>query len=325
MLDWAAMTSPRRVGRAGRVRARRGAGRRAGMEFFATHHDFVVIWRREAIEGGGRLEDAMAEHMRPFLERAVAFLEREVAAGRLREHDPVELMQLVYGAVSTYFSDAGFRARLSGERPDDAGGARALRRARSPRCCGTHWRRVEPAGAERLAVDHRVRGSRRALIAAAISGSLCERAVEVLGGDLEPAHDPVVADPQDREAERPARCARRGRSGAASRGRRRCRTGSATPGRVSRASPRSGARGARASSRTCAFVTSCSGCTTPCSAAAFRPGAPVALVVCVGAGEQRVHAAGSARCEHVVELGLAEVAAVAAVGAVAGRGRARWC
>jgi AcrR family transcriptional regulator len=87
------------------------------MEFFGTHHDFVVIWRREAIEGGGRLEVAMAEHMRPFLQRAVGFLEREVEAGRLRPHDPEELMQLVYGAVSTYFSDAGFRARLSGIDP----------------------------------------------------------------------------------------------------------------------------------------------------------------------------------------------------------------
>jgi TetR/AcrR family transcriptional regulator len=90
---------------------------RAAMEFFATHHEFVIIWRREAIEGGGRLEDAMIEHMRPFLERAVVFLEREVAAGRLRAHDPIELMQLVYGAVSTYFSDCGFRARLSGIDP----------------------------------------------------------------------------------------------------------------------------------------------------------------------------------------------------------------
>ena len=43
--------------------------------------------------------------------------DREVEAGRLREHDPLELMQLVYGAVSTYFSDAGFRARLSGGDP----------------------------------------------------------------------------------------------------------------------------------------------------------------------------------------------------------------
>ena len=116
MLDWAAMTS-HAVSAAPVGFDRVAALVAAGMEFFATHHDFVVIWRREAIEGGGRLEVAMAEHMRPFLDRAVAFLEREVAAGRLRDHDPVELMQLVYGAVSTYFSDAGFRARLSGADP----------------------------------------------------------------------------------------------------------------------------------------------------------------------------------------------------------------
>src|SRR5918998_2170960 len=116
MLDWAAMTS-RAVSAAPVGFERVAALVAAGMEFFATHHDFVVIWRREAIEGGGRLEGAMAEDMRPFLDRAVAFLEREVAAGRLRDHDPVELMQLVYGAVSTYFSDAGFRARLSGSDP----------------------------------------------------------------------------------------------------------------------------------------------------------------------------------------------------------------
>jgi TetR/AcrR family transcriptional regulator len=116
MMDWAAMTS-RAVAAAPGGFDRVAALVAAGMEFFATHADFVVIWRREAIEGGGRLEDAMAEHMRPFLERAVAFLRREVAAGRLREHDPVELMQLVYGAVSSFFSDAGFRTRLTGEDP----------------------------------------------------------------------------------------------------------------------------------------------------------------------------------------------------------------
>ena len=116
MLDWAAMTSAA-VSAAPVGFDRVAALVAAGMEFFATHHDFVVIWRREAIEGGGRLEVAMAEHMRPFLQRAVAFLEGEVEAGRLRPHDPEELMQLVYGAVSTYFSDAGFRARLSGIDP----------------------------------------------------------------------------------------------------------------------------------------------------------------------------------------------------------------
>ncbi|HWK25863.1 MAG TPA: TetR family transcriptional regulator [Solirubrobacter sp.] len=116
MLDWAAMTS-RAVAAAPGGFERVAALVDAGMEFFATQHDFVIIWRREAIEGGGRLEDAMAEHMRPFLERADAFLRREISAGRLRDHDPVELVQLIYGAVSTYFSDAGFRARLSGVDP----------------------------------------------------------------------------------------------------------------------------------------------------------------------------------------------------------------
>src|SRR3954467_9675486 len=116
MRDWAAMTDHAVTAAPGGFE-RVAALVAAGMEFFATHSDFVVIWRREAIEGGGRLEDAMAWHMGPFLERAIAFQRREVAAGRLREHDPVELMQLVYGAVSTFFSDAGFRARMSGVDP----------------------------------------------------------------------------------------------------------------------------------------------------------------------------------------------------------------
>ena len=78
---------------------------------------FVVIVRREAIEGAGRLEEAIVAHMRPFLDDAVAFLSREVEAGRLRPHDPIELMQLCYGAMLTYFSDARFRSRLLGDDP----------------------------------------------------------------------------------------------------------------------------------------------------------------------------------------------------------------
>src|SRR3954447_4937080 len=116
MEDWAAVTSLA-VAQAPPGFERVAALVDTGLEFFAGHHDFVVIWRREAIEGGGRLEAAMVEHLRPFFDRAVAFLRREVAAGRLREHDPVELMQLVYGAVMTYFSDAGFRARLLDKDP----------------------------------------------------------------------------------------------------------------------------------------------------------------------------------------------------------------
>jgi TetR/AcrR family transcriptional regulator len=114
--DWAAMTSLAIAdGKSGFDRVASLID--AGFAFFASHHDFVVIWRREAIEGGGRLEQAMADHMRPFLEQAVVFLRREVAVGRLREHDPVELMQLAYGAVMSFFSDAAFRARLLDEDP----------------------------------------------------------------------------------------------------------------------------------------------------------------------------------------------------------------
>lgn len=84
----------------------------AGFAFFATHGDFARILRREALEGGERLDAAITDSLRPFLDRAVAFLEREMEAGRLRRHDPLELMQIIYGAVFTFFSDARFRARL---------------------------------------------------------------------------------------------------------------------------------------------------------------------------------------------------------------------
>lgn len=96
-----------------------------GFRFFERNRDFVRIVRREAIEGGGRMEAQMAEFVRPFLDDAVRFLRREMRAGRLRRHDPLELMQVCYGAVFTYFSDARFRANLTGEDPL---GAAALRR-----------------------------------------------------------------------------------------------------------------------------------------------------------------------------------------------------
>ncbi len=89
----------------------------AGFTFFATHGDFARILRREALEGGERLDAAITDSLRPFLDRAVAFLDREMDAGRLRRHDPLELMQICYGAVFTFFSDARFRARLLGSDP----------------------------------------------------------------------------------------------------------------------------------------------------------------------------------------------------------------
>ena len=101
----------------------------AAFHFFATHRDFIRIVRREAIEGGGRLEPVMAGFARPFLERAVDFLEREVRDGRLRPHDPLELMQICYGAISTFLSDARFRELLVGDDPLSDAGVRRHRDA----------------------------------------------------------------------------------------------------------------------------------------------------------------------------------------------------
>jgi TetR/AcrR family transcriptional regulator len=99
----------------------------AAFHFFETHADFVRVLRREAIEGGERLGAASAEVLAPFIAEGVAFLDRETAAGRLREQDPVELMAFCYAAVFTHFSDAAFRARVLG---DDPLAPHALRRSR---------------------------------------------------------------------------------------------------------------------------------------------------------------------------------------------------
>ena len=101
----------------------------AAFRLFERNGDFVRILRREAIEGGGRMEEQMAEFLRPFLDDAVRFLRREMRAGRLRRHDPVELMQFCYGTVLTYFSDARFRANLVGEDPLGTSALRRHRRA----------------------------------------------------------------------------------------------------------------------------------------------------------------------------------------------------
>jgi TetR/AcrR family transcriptional regulator len=102
---------------------------KAGFHFFETHQDIVRIVRREAIEDAGRLEDAIAEFLRPLLDEAVRFLEREMRAGRLRRHDPVEVVQVCYAALSTYFSDAHFRAKLLGDDPLAEPALRRHRRA----------------------------------------------------------------------------------------------------------------------------------------------------------------------------------------------------
>lgn len=83
-----------------------------GFRFFQENPEFVRIISREALDDGANLGIDLGAALRPFLQRAIGWFEREIEAGHFRRVDTEQLLITAYSIMFGYFSEAPFLTSL---------------------------------------------------------------------------------------------------------------------------------------------------------------------------------------------------------------------